>query len=64
MEHGRSSLGILANHQDRAAHQHFERAGCRWNQDPVELVNAAGLPIVSVRRARLGIMYLIEARPV
>lgn len=63
IEHGRSSLSPLANHQDRTAHRYYERAGCRWNQDPFQLVREAGLSMISARRARLGIMYIIEARP-
>jgi ubiquinone/menaquinone biosynthesis C-methylase UbiE len=62
LEHGRSSLGILGNHQDRTAHRHFETAGCRWNQEPLDLVVAAGLEIVTHRRTFFGIFHTIEAR--
>jgi len=63
LEHGRSRLNWLANHQDRNAHQHFQKAGCRWNQQPLDLVQAAGLRIVSDRRMFFGIFYAIEAVP-
>ncbi|NIN33964.1 MAG: methyltransferase domain-containing protein, partial [Gammaproteobacteria bacterium] len=43
VEHGRSSLRPLAHYQDRNAHAHYEKsAGCRWNQEPDQLVMAAG----------------------
>ena len=63
LEHGRSRLNWLAHHQDRNAHQHFQKAGCRWNQQPLELVQAAGLRIVSTQRMFFGIFYAIEAVP-
>jgi hypothetical protein len=49
---------------DRQASGHFATLGCRWNQQPLELVKSAGLKIVTVRRARLGgVFSLIEASP-
>src|SRR5689334_8589802 len=63
LEHGRSRLNWLAHHQDRNAHQHFQKAGCRWNQQPLELIPAAGLRIVSSRRMFFGIFHAIEAAP-
>lgn len=64
LEHGHSSWSWIAEFQDRHAHRHYqENAGCRWNQDPLEMVQAAGLKIVSSKRAALGIFYLIEAVP-
>ena len=64
LEHGRSKLGLLAAHQDRRAEAHYEaHAGCRWNQDPISLAEEAGLMLVKVKRAVLGVFYLIEARP-
>lgn len=64
IEHGRSTWEFLSRHQDRTAHKHFEaNAGCRWNQDPLEIVQAAGLRVVSSRRALLGVFRAIEANP-
>jgi ubiquinone/menaquinone biosynthesis C-methylase UbiE len=64
LEHGHSSLPWIARFQDRHVYQHYqENAGCRWNQDPLDLVQAAGLKILKSRRAVLGIFYLIEAMP-
>jgi ubiquinone/menaquinone biosynthesis C-methylase UbiE len=62
LEHGRSSLGILGRHQDRTAHRHFETAGCRWNQEPLDLVHEAGLEVVGHHRSFFGIFYTIEAQ--
>ncbi|MEW5814263.1 MAG: methyltransferase domain-containing protein [Spirochaetota bacterium] len=63
LEHGRSSLSLLARYQDRNAHKHLERAGCRWNQEPLALVQTAALKIVTVQRTVLGLFHLIEAAP-
>lgn len=63
IEHGRSRWLWLAGYQDRHAHDHFQIAGCRWNQDPLELVKAAGLKISASRRHFLGIFHTIEAQP-
>ena len=64
MEHGHSSWSWIAGFQDRNVYQHYqENAGCRWNQDPLNLVQAAGLKVLTSRRSVLGIFYLIEAMP-
>jgi ubiquinone/menaquinone biosynthesis C-methylase UbiE len=61
LEHGRSSWGLLGRFQDRGAHRHFETAGCRWNQEPLDLVRAAGLTVTDHRRAFFGVFHAIEA---
>ncbi|MEW6084137.1 MAG: class I SAM-dependent methyltransferase [Chloroflexota bacterium] len=64
LEHGHSSLPWLANHQDRHEYQHYEdHAGCRWNQDPLDLVQAAGIKVVKSKRNILGMFHSIEAMP-
>ena len=64
LEHGRSAVGLLAAHQDKTAEAHYHaHAGCRWNQDPLKLAKAAGLQLNRVTRAKLGVFYLIQARP-
>jgi ubiquinone/menaquinone biosynthesis C-methylase UbiE len=63
LEHGHSSWPWLARYQDRHEYQHYEdHAGCRWNQDPLQLVQAAELKVVKSRRSVLGIYHSIEAR--
>jgi hypothetical protein len=64
LEHGRSSLRPLAHYQDRKAQAHYEKAaGCRWNQNPVALVQRAGLPILSAKRITFGVFHAIQAVP-
>jgi ubiquinone/menaquinone biosynthesis C-methylase UbiE len=64
LEHSHSSLPWLAKFQDRYVDQHYqENAGCRWNQDPLELVQEAGLKIVRSKLAVLGMFHSIEASP-
>lgn len=62
LEHGHSSLPWLANYQDRHVLQHYQQnAGCRWNQDPVDLVQTAGLKILRSKRFGLGMFHAIVA---
>jgi ubiquinone/menaquinone biosynthesis C-methylase UbiE len=65
LEHGHSNLPWLANFQDRNEYKHFqEHAGCRWNQDPLDLVQSAGIKILRSRRNIIGMFHSIEAVPV
>jgi ubiquinone/menaquinone biosynthesis C-methylase UbiE len=62
LEHGRSNWAWLGRYQDRTAHQHFTAAaGCRWNQEPLKLAQAAELKVIEAERGPLGIFYAIEA---
>lgn len=63
LEHGRSSWGLIGHHQDRTAHRHFEVAGCRWNQEPLDLVRAAGLTVTDHQGSFFGIFHTIMAHP-
>jgi ubiquinone/menaquinone biosynthesis C-methylase UbiE len=64
LEHGHSSMTWLANYQDRNVLQHYQQnAGCRWNQDPQKLVEAAGLKILNSKRFGLGMFHAMEAKP-
>jgi len=63
LEHGRSQWGWLGRYQDRTATQMIERGGCRWNQEPQELIRAAALRIVTARRSHLGVFHVIHAVP-
>ena len=63
LEHGRSQWAWLGRYQDRTAAQMIERGGCRWNQEPQELIRAAGLRIVTARRSHLGVFHSIHAVP-
>ena len=64
LEHGHSNVSWLANFQDRNVLQHYhQNAGCRWNQDPLNLVQSAGIKLLKSTRTVLGIFYSIEAMP-
>jgi ubiquinone/menaquinone biosynthesis C-methylase UbiE len=64
LEHGHSSIPWLANYQDRNVLKHYQQhAGCRWNQDPLDLVQAAGLRVLSHKRFGLGMFHAIKATP-
>jgi len=62
LEHGRSSAKWLAELQDRRAESHYRKAGCRWNQEVEDLVTAAGLEIIEVRRKTLGVFVAMRTR--
>jgi len=63
LEHGHSSLPWLANLQDRNVLSHYQQnAGCRWNQDPLELVKKAGLNFSEGKRFGLGMFHVIVVR--
>lgn len=63
LEHGRSSVGLLARFQDWRADTHYEKHSCRWNQDPVALVAESDLSIRDTSTALLGVITAIEAVP-
>lgn len=64
LEHGRSSWKLFGRHQDRTAHSHYAAVGCRWNQEPLELVQLAGLSVLKAQRHLAGILHTIEVRPI
>lgn len=64
LEHGHSNLPFLAKYQDRHEYQHYQdHAGCRWNQDPLDLIESAGLKVIKSKRSILGLFHSIEATP-
>jgi ubiquinone/menaquinone biosynthesis C-methylase UbiE len=64
LEHGHSNVPWLARFQDRNEHRHYQdHAGCRWNQDPLDLVQSAGIKVLKSNRSVLGIFHSIEATP-
>jgi len=64
LEHGHSNVPWLARFQDRNEYQHYQaHAGCRWNQDPLDLVRASGIKVLSSKRNILGMFHSIEATP-
>ncbi len=64
LEHGHSNFPFLAKYQDRNEYQHYQaHAGCRWNQDPLDLIQSAGIKVLRSKRNILGMFHSIEATP-
>ena len=63
IEHGRSTWEWVGRYQDNHAHQQIEQGGCRWNQEPQELVKEAGLNILHAERTLLGIFHMMVVSP-
>ena len=63
LEHGRSNREWLGRWQDRRDERHARQLGCHWNREPVDLLKAAGLEPISVRRTLLGVFHEIVAIP-
>jgi hypothetical protein len=55
--------GMAGRYQDNHVHEQIELGGCRWNQEPQELVKGAGIHIISAERTLLGIFHTIMASP-
>jgi hypothetical protein len=49
--------------QDNHVHQQIEQGGCRWNQEPQEMVKEADLRILHAQRTLLGIFHTMIVSP-
>lgn len=63
VEHGLSDVGPVAAFQRWRADAHYAKAGCRWTQEPLDLVNRAGLTVESSGTGLLGMITTIDATP-
>jgi ubiquinone/menaquinone biosynthesis C-methylase UbiE len=63
VEHGLSDFGPLATYQQWREDAHYAKAGCRWTQEPLSVVEAAGLQVETARTGLLGMVTCIECRP-
>jgi ubiquinone/menaquinone biosynthesis C-methylase UbiE len=63
LEHGRSNREGLGRWQDRHADWFAKPLGCHWNREPCELVQRAGMKVISACRSFFGIFHQIEAEP-
>jgi len=63
IEHGRSTWEWVGKYQDNHVHQQIEQGGCRWNQEPQELVKEAGLNILHAERTMFGILHTMTVSP-
>jgi ubiquinone/menaquinone biosynthesis C-methylase UbiE len=63
IEHGRSTWEWLGKYQDKHVQEQIEQGGCRWNQEPQELVKEAGLNILRAERTLLGVFHTMIVSP-
>lgn len=63
VEHGRSDVGPIAKYQEWRADAHYEKNGCRWTQEPRELVAEAGLRVRDTNTGLFGMITTFEITP-
>ncbi|WP_066416204.1 class I SAM-dependent methyltransferase [Halorubrum aethiopicum] len=63
VEHGLSDVGPIARFQEWRADAHYAKSGCRWTQEPRELVESAGLPVEDVSTGPFGMITTLEVTP-
>ena len=64
LEHGRSDVELVGQLQDWRADAHYEQHGCRWTQEPLAHFEETDLTAVDSETFFLGMVTVIEARPV
>ena len=63
VEHGRSDSRPVAWYQERRADAHYEKMGCRWTQEPRDVVAEAGLSVQDSDTGLFGILTTFEITP-
>ena len=63
IEHGRSDVGPIARFQEWRADSHYAKSGCRWTQEPSEVVDKAGLSIEETDTGLFGMITTFEITP-
>ncbi|WP_257627550.1 class I SAM-dependent methyltransferase [Haloplanus salinarum] len=63
VEHGRSDVGAIARFQEWRADAHYAKSGCRWTQEPSEVVKAAGLSVRETTTGLFGTITTFEMTP-
>jgi ubiquinone/menaquinone biosynthesis C-methylase UbiE len=63
IEHGRSDVGPIARFQEWRADAHYAKSGCRWTQEPREIVDAAGLSVEETSTGLFGMITTFEITP-
>ncbi|WP_245810808.1 class I SAM-dependent methyltransferase [Halorubrum halodurans] len=63
VEHGLSDVWPIARFQEWRADAHYAKSGCRWTQEPRELVESAGLPVEDVSTGPFGMITTLEVTP-
>lgn len=59
----RSDIGPIARYQDRRADAHYEKMGCRWNQEPHDVVERADLSVQDATSGLFGVITTFEIWP-
>jgi len=63
VEHGRSDVEPIARYQEWRAEAHYAKTGCRWTQQPREVVGEAGLSVQDTTSGLLGMITTFEIDP-
>lgn len=63
LEHGYSDRLLLRKLQDWRAERQFEWLGCRWDREPHQIAQEAGLVLEHHRRYLFGALHLMVLRP-
>ncbi|ESP89774.1 class I SAM-dependent methyltransferase [Candidatus Halobonum tyrrellensis] len=63
VEHGHSDVRPIARYQEWRADAHYAETGCRWTQEPRELVSEAGLEVRDTTTALFGTITTFELAP-
>lgn len=63
VEHGRSDVTPIARYQEWRADAHYAQLGCRWTQEPRDVVAAAGLSVRDAASGLLGTITTFEIDP-
>ena len=63
VEHGKSDVGPVARFQEWRADAHYAKMGCRWTQEPREVVAEAGLSVRDSSTGLLGMVTTFEVDP-
>ncbi|GAA0521102.1 Methyltransferase domain-containing protein [Halorubrum aquaticum] len=63
IEHGRSNVGPIARFQEWRADAHYAKSGCRWTQEPNEIVDEADLSVEEIETGLFGMITTFEITP-
>lgn len=63
VEHGRSNVRPIAKYQEWHANAHYAKNGCRWTQEPREVVSEAGLEVRDTNTGLFGTITTFEILP-
>jgi len=63
VEHGRSDVAPIARFQEWRSDAHYAKTGCRWTQEPSEVVAEAGLEVRDTSTGLFGTVTTFEITP-